>query len=80
MTSFLDKCNAGHVINLGWPYIKKMFFKISIISVPKIVLLSSKAQFSSDLHLTARLKETNGPFLVMCLYFFSDTRVGVAHR
>ena len=37
---------------------QKMFFKISIISVPKIVLLSSKAQFSSDLHLTARLWNT----------------------
>ena len=35
---------------------QKMFLKISIISVPKIVLLSSKAQFSSDLHLSARLK------------------------
>ena len=39
---------------------QKMFLKISIISVPKIVLLSSKAQFSSDLHLTARLYTPDG--------------------
>ena len=25
-------------------------------------------------------KETNGPFLVMSVYYFSDTRVGVARR
>ena len=32
MRSFLDQCNGGHVINLGWPYIKKCFLR-SLLSL-----------------------------------------------